>query len=837
MKRLKKALKPVRRRFHRYVNGTKGVISIFLALVMSPLLSISLLLVESARYQSAVQMMEEIMDCAGFSTLSEYDSYVDKRFGLMAVSQDLDIDSTFSKYLNENAASIGGSVTVNSVSAHGVYALSDAEVFRQQVLEEGEFSVPSKILIDGINLKDKFDELMKGKGKTEEFANGLKAVKDGADATKYVTDAVKALQDSLDKYNEYKDALTKYQTAYDDPNSDNDMVFGIGEIIKYDQEHYDAIDHIDYSNNTIYYKADADMDACRYNLSDYAWHNMNEVYKVNYKNSASDLKTKLKAFQTSVTGANGSLAKVKDAIDKLRSFAASLDKAAKLGESTFHTIISALEEAEKVLNNSISGDFDGKANADVTALETQIQKLNDMKASNFLPGSASIDKDSTQESVRTEYGPITMTTPGDFGAIIAGVIENLNTCADNQAGADQIEAYTSMMNSIFGMTGLYDSNLDAMVNVSNMLQDTGVDDITVSIAMESMKTLVSSIEDYQSALVSHSFCKLLKSAGKLIVSVVEFVVALSTCVLKLTINLAQVAAELVSNPQGFYERTLLCGYAAYNFPNRTSYLDVKGQNLAGTAKFRDLYQMAGGTMTSPGLVGSFSKLQDIKSDEGGSDSMFKGAEAEYLMIGTKSEIQNQCGAFFKLYVMRFMLDFIPVMNDKEVGALKEIPYVGIVLFIIVLLLEPLVDTLLLVNSGREGRIPFFKNYVYVAASGFPYLLEKLKKVGNAGMVQEAISNAIGKSGEKVSTFTVELTYTEHLLFLLMLAPDPDTLVQRMQNVVQMEGKTNYKGSFTLDNAYTYVNSEVGYSLNPMLKLDSLTKNGLFKFTKVRYSGY
>ena len=52
MNRIRKALKPIRKFVHKYVNGTKGMISIFLALVMSPLLSVSLLLVESARYQS-----------------------------------------------------------------------------------------------------------------------------------------------------------------------------------------------------------------------------------------------------------------------------------------------------------------------------------------------------------------------------------------------------------------------------------------------------------------------------------------------------------------------------------------------------------------------------------------------------------------------------------------------------------------------------------------------------------------------------------------------------------------------------------------------------------------
>ena len=88
MKRIKKIYKKIGTFFHKYINGTKGAVSLLLTLVMTPLLSTSLILVESARYQNAVQLMEEIMDSAAFSTLAEYDAFVDERFGLLSVSQE-----------------------------------------------------------------------------------------------------------------------------------------------------------------------------------------------------------------------------------------------------------------------------------------------------------------------------------------------------------------------------------------------------------------------------------------------------------------------------------------------------------------------------------------------------------------------------------------------------------------------------------------------------------------------------------------------------------------------------------------------------------------------------
>ena len=60
---------------------------------MSPMLSIAMALSEGARYQSAVEMMKETIDASAFSTIGDYDSYLDERFGLMEISQDfLNVD-------------------------------------------------------------------------------------------------------------------------------------------------------------------------------------------------------------------------------------------------------------------------------------------------------------------------------------------------------------------------------------------------------------------------------------------------------------------------------------------------------------------------------------------------------------------------------------------------------------------------------------------------------------------------------------------------------------------------------------------------------------------------
>jgi len=85
----------------------------------------------------------------------------------------------------------------------------------------------------------------------------------------------------------------------------------------------------------------------------------------------------------------------------------------------------------------------------------------------------------------------------------------------------------------------------------------------------------------------------------------------------------------------------------------------------------------------------------------------------------------------------------------------------------------------------------------------------------------------------------DASYTEHMLLLMMLSISQQTFLQRLQNLIQMETavKNQSDYAFDLDKAYTYIYSDVEYTLNPMLKLDSLTNNGLFTASSQQYTGY
>ena len=82
----------------KYIKKCKGLLSIFLCLIISPLLTLTGALIEYSRLQNSVETTKEIMDVSTSSTLSNYDEYLNERFGLLALSQDTNANSLYSEY-------------------------------------------------------------------------------------------------------------------------------------------------------------------------------------------------------------------------------------------------------------------------------------------------------------------------------------------------------------------------------------------------------------------------------------------------------------------------------------------------------------------------------------------------------------------------------------------------------------------------------------------------------------------------------------------------------------------------------------------------------------------
>lgn len=156
--------------FHRYINGTKGVISLLLAILMVPFLSVAGILLNAARINSAVAVFDEALCNASNSTLGTYDEFLKSRFGLLAMSQNTSangvnysvqqlIDDTFQEYMRKNVGALSNTYFNVETEGYGVYPLTVPGVLHFQVCEAGKYAVPTKLAIDFLSLDDMLNAL------------------------------------------------------------------------------------------------------------------------------------------------------------------------------------------------------------------------------------------------------------------------------------------------------------------------------------------------------------------------------------------------------------------------------------------------------------------------------------------------------------------------------------------------------------------------------------------------------------------------------------------------------------------------------------------------------
>lgn len=152
-------------RNHKYINGTKGVISILLAALMLPFVLIAGALLGVGRMYSAVAIFDEALCNASNSTLGTYESFLKKRFGLLAIQQSSNgtvsdeavqkfINGIFSDYMELNTGALSNTYFNLDCNAVGVYPLADIDVLETQVLEYSKYQVPLALVEDAIDLEE-----------------------------------------------------------------------------------------------------------------------------------------------------------------------------------------------------------------------------------------------------------------------------------------------------------------------------------------------------------------------------------------------------------------------------------------------------------------------------------------------------------------------------------------------------------------------------------------------------------------------------------------------------------------------------------------------------------
>ena len=199
------------------IKATRGAIAIFLAILMLPFVTIIGALISAARIHSAQTVFYESMSNAADSTLATCDSFLKKRFGLLAMKQgdsttstNETLTSTFNKYLQNNNNVLSNTYFNVTSDCKGMYSLADPNVLLNQILEYSKYSVPTKLVLDGFNV----DDMIKNLGNLVPGSDWMNVISAGADLGGTFVELGNASDAYADASGETETAKGYYDTAY-----------------------------------------------------------------------------------------------------------------------------------------------------------------------------------------------------------------------------------------------------------------------------------------------------------------------------------------------------------------------------------------------------------------------------------------------------------------------------------------------------------------------------------------------------------------------------------------------------------------------------------------------
>ena len=527
--------KKLKRFLYSHVNGGKGMISIFLALTVSPLLMCTLIFVEYARIQSAQAIIEELMGSSIFSALAHYDPYLDERFGFMAVRQDQkeSLDSRYQSYLESNVQGFGKAISLAGGSAEGKNSLIEPLALRQEVYEYSELSVPINTLVEGLNIEDLLSNFY-NLDSLKVCKNVMDGGKNAIDITDSAINMAKSLKEYSDKAKEYGESLTKYKEArkaYDDA--------------------YQALE-----------EARSKKD------------NGEDISLDSY---ISDVNSKAGAFGTATRDLKGKLSSLKekerDFVKNQESFRKSADELLsnaqkyEKNKNDVNTLQDPLFVTYHEINNQVQNSLDSyqkelynDGKEDDGKLEEQAKKLE----------SYSAEKDEKIEGyvVLSEIEDVDQRT-----AALYGDLQNIIKGSDDSV--DIATQLKDLLYEILGVKILYDGSLDSNLDPNELINQSGVLDLGSAEMTDSIVNLLSSITDFITAVSGADFLGILKALGSYLTSMVTFFKGIYDWASSRLQNLGR----LLMFKENLGKNYLLYGYGVYNMPNRTNYSD--GSTLTG----------------------------------------------------------------------------------------------------------------------------------------------------------------------------------------------------------------------------------------------------------------
>ncbi len=822
----------------KLVKGLRGSISILLCLLLTPFMSIALGLVEYSRYQEVLEITDEIYELTGVSLLSDYDKYIHNRFGLLATSQDGELDEGADAILTHNMKVLGKQVTLENPSFTGKLSLANTGVLRQQVLDFSELTSTTAVLAEDLKLEELLNKIQ-NVSQFQEVMNTVDSLADLADALKVAVEKLEALETAVG---------TLETTINNTVTSANNLSTEMSDLFK------------KLGENGITLPENATLEEIESAVSSFT-----DSYLSDFKNlykTANTLITNLKSIKSNLTSVKsaadefvGAVQSAKTAIENVSSPSSSDQDGAvtKAATSTFEEV---LEEMEKLVEGTVSeltNDVVNTAKSTVdTIINTTIESIglagvidryNEIVNGDYfsLPLTDTAKQDITDllKTVQTVYSSNSGDALTDYfrqklipdiksiESIVAGLksqIPNIISQATSKLTEEMkdkvISLLTDLVNIVKGLFDLdvfSDPDLNATINI-------GADSSSPYQAfLDALDAISQSVEDFTSSSMDFDILGALDAMGDMFTAIGNLLQSIFDIAGAAVESIVELSGSLVSGDvRGLYEKFLISGYMRHNLPSRINYnktlsYDADGNKISTVLDGSGLTNFSYNDIPRSGII-----LGD------GFDTMFKGAELEYIRAGTCSETANQTICFFDLFFLRLLLDLPSVFMNSEVRSTAIAANVASwVVYILYVVAEPFLDTVLLVNGKN---VPLLRgSECWLTVSGIDGLVSRLADV-TLGEELKSFVSSHGESGDGDDEESDEegLNYQTHMLILLLVYVDSDTQISRFQDLIELETSEYYRQNgkaFSMNKTYTAIEIKADATFNPFFDLGTFTGGG------------
>jgi len=196
--------------------ASSGVITVFISLLITGVLSLGTLTIEAGRLQAAKAQLQDANISAATSMIASYDSNLFNRYGLLLIDNKMMTTERYLDYIKFNSDSAAGyegnnlakMYTVGEVELQGLYNLTYPSVLKRQILSRAKYNVdPQDFTLNNFTMDSYFADLQnKAKYVLEQIslaASGSSAKGSAASVPSDMRSALNSLQNTFKKIKKY----------------------------------------------------------------------------------------------------------------------------------------------------------------------------------------------------------------------------------------------------------------------------------------------------------------------------------------------------------------------------------------------------------------------------------------------------------------------------------------------------------------------------------------------------------------------------------------------------------------------------------------------------------